>query len=201
MRQYAAMASVIAVWHFAAPVMAANIVTDSGFEAWGTSGSTSVWSQNRGIGCSYPLLSTYAAHRGLLRSHSAMAVQISTRSPRTLSTQPGATYDVSFWVNVLVDPNQDQEAYYLPEFRAYWGDTQVADLLVTGDWEYHSYTLTAANSVTTIAFAGTNLLAATEVDDISVELHPTDIPEPSIGALAFGSLAARAGLRRRHQVH
>jgi hypothetical protein len=181
----------------ATPMFAGNIVADPGFEAWGSSGTSAVWNQNRGSGCAAPLTSN-VAHDGSYSAMLGFACSNLDIISQTITTVPGTNYTFSFWFNLIIDPSQDQEVVYAPEFRASWDGNVLIDSFVTGGWEFHPYAVTATGSSTTIAFAGENLLAFTQVDTVAVEsAGGSSVPEPFTASLMFSGLLAVASFRSR----
>lgn len=110
---------------------------------------------------------------------------------QTLTTVPGQTYDLSFWL-----------LHYwqiggLNEWLAYWGGTELMHLSSFRSFPYKEYTfeVVAPGVATDLTFAFLNRNGYFYLDDVSVTAAP--IPEPSTMLLLGGALLAVAALRRR----
>jgi hypothetical protein len=178
---------------------AANLVNNPGFETW--SGGVPVgWSVNRTSAASF---CNVLGHNNVGYSPALGAwsyTSLDTVS-QTIDTIPGAVYTFSFWANVMIDPNQNQEdeqyGGYSPILRGYWNNELVVDLYVTGDWLFCSSSVVATGTSTTISFAGRNAHSVSAVDDVFVDRAPSAVPGPGTILLFAPGLIGLAGLRRR----
>lgn len=178
---------------------AANLVSNPGFETW-DGGAPVGWSVIRSSSISFfnALGHNDAGYSAALGAWSYTSLDTLSQ---TIATVPGTVYTFSFWANVVVDPNQNQEdeqyGGYLPILRGYWNDALVADLYVTGDWLFCSSSVMATGTSTTISFAGRNAHSVSAVDDVFVDVAPSAVPGPGTILLFAPGLVGLAGLRRR----
>jgi hypothetical protein len=104
---------------------------------------------------------------------------------QTLTTDPGATYNLSFWIS-------NQSGTF---FEASWGGAPIYSE-GSGDyaWTQRQFTVTASGASTDLRFGFNNVPSYYYLDDVSVEQA---IPEPSSMILAGLGMAALLAFRRR----
>lgn len=180
-----------------------NIVVNGGFETgdltgWTESGDNpgrcfpAVSVQNLGPAsfCG-GAVNTFPPHSGQYAAffNNAAALGIGSIS-QTLSTTPGDTYNLTFWLNTFTNPTTPNQ------FIVDWGGQQVADLVninTNNTYVEYSLNVTAAGSNTTLAFLGTNDPSSTGLDDVSV----VAVPEPTTLTLLCTGLLPALVLKRR----
>ena len=108
-----------------------------------------------------------------------------------LSTTPGTTYDLTFWLATFADPSSGKQTPN--QMIVNWGGLQVADIVnlsTNGLYEKFSVNVLATGSSTILSFVGTNDPNVTGLDDVSA-LAVATTPEPSSSLLlGTGLLAA-----------
>jgi len=159
---------------------AANIVVNPGFETgvlnpWVPSGDTT-----------YTDVQDWAAHSGSYGAYCGPVIE-NGYITQTLTTTPGATYDLSFWIW------HDQGTGTF--FEVSWGGAPIYSE-GPGDygWTLREFTVTSSGASTDLMFGFYNLPWFYYLDDVSVE----QVPEPSSLILAGLGVAALA-LRRRQR--
>ena len=175
-----------------AQVTGPDLVTNPGFETGDFTGYTvTLAAQGTGLSINSfpnnPHSGSYAAAFG------ATADEYDTIS-QTLTTTPGAFYDVSFYLKYN---GSQTDASFVAQFD----NTTLLSLSGTyGDGIYAQYSslVQASGSSTTLSFAGYNQGAYYFLDDISVS--QVAVPEPSTWAmLGLGAVGAGVVLRRRQR--
>ena len=159
----------------ASTAQAQNLVTNGGFETGTFSGwtvtpaATGSWIvifTNPGVGHTGNSFAQFLAFGGL-----------DDRISQNLSTAPGATYTVDFWLRSFQD-----------NFHVAWNGTTIMDIAAANEpttWTEFTQTVTASGSTSTIAFSGQGSFF---LDDVSV------VPAPATAAI-FAAL----GLARRRR--
>ena len=167
--------------------LAGNIVLNPSFED-GTAWSASGWV--------FPF--SFAAHTG---SNSAATGCFGPIDPatgcfleQTLSTIPGQSYDLRFWVFETGGPTS--------EVLVQWDGATVLDILNPNnnarDWlELTVPGLPASTASTVLKIFGRQDPAGLAVDDVVVDAA---VPEPATFGLACLALAAFTALRRRRRI-
>jgi len=116
---------------------------------------------------------------------------------QTLSTQAGATYDVSFWLRA--------ESGAPNSFEFDWdggaAEISLLDMAATG-YQQYTFSLTATGTATDLRFTFFHEPAFFYLDDVSVsERVTTRVPEPGTLGLVSVALAALGGaLARRFRM-
>jgi hypothetical protein len=152
------------------PTVAANLVTDPGFENCTTVNAAPPLGWTGTAACNpAPHSETWAAIFG------APADTLS----QSIATTPGAIYDFSFWVELIATGTAPAST-----FTASFGGDQVLNLSnITGfGYNLEDFTVTAAAANTTISFTGVTGAArdAFLLDDVSVTLE--SVPAPALGS-------------------
>jgi hypothetical protein len=189
--------------------LAFNLVTNPGFESWYSSGLPQGWNVVTDDTSRVKVdWDRDASGNVNLSGHSfnigSNIFGFDTLS-QTVFTVPGVTYNFSFWVYVIHDPNEldpntegENLPNYLPELKTYWDGGLVSDIFETGDWVQLSFRKEATTTNTLISFSGRNGLGATLLDNIFVDGHSLiAVPEPTTALFFILSLGAVAGLMRR----
>jgi hypothetical protein len=175
---------------YAAPsqcdLVAGNLVTNCGFET----GNFAAWTQSGNLGFTfvssgYAHSGTYGAQLGPVGSDGFISQQI-------LPTIPGATYDLSYWLQ--------SDGFTPNHFDVSWDGITIRNDSNLGAFPYTQTTnlgLVATTASTTLRFSFRDDPGFLGLDDISVVQH---VPEPTTFAL-FAPLALGLGLfyRRRSQ--
>ncbi len=102
---------------------------------------------------------------------------------QVLSTTPGATYNLTFWLATFVDPVNG--GITPNQLIVDWGGQQaaaIANLNTNGSYVQYSLSVSATGSNTILSFLGTNNPSTTGLDDVSV----VATPEPS-GLILLGT--------------
>jgi hypothetical protein len=184
-----------------APMSAANIVADPGFELGGNcSGAAACnavhpsWTFiDAVVGDGYGV-DGLVPHTGvkdaLFQSTSSDIIQ------QALATTVGQFYTLSFWLNTSNDHSN-------ADFKVLWNGTQIYDdpsgTDASHQFAYTQFTLPslqATGSSTVLEFTGFNVPNTDYFDDISVTLNASGVPEPATWVLTCVGVLAVA-LRRR----
>ena len=107
-----------------------------------------------------------------------------------LSTTPGTTYDLTFWLASFADPILGQTPN---QMIVDWGGLQVADIVnlsTDGSYQQFSVNVLATGSSTLLSFVGTNDPNVTGLDDVSALAIATTSEPSSLMLLSTGVLAA-----------
>jgi hypothetical protein len=182
-----------------------NIVVNGGFEAgnftpWTESGDNAarcfpavyVASLNQVTSFCNNSVSPFPPNSGLYAAffNNSAALGAGTIS-QDLSTTPGTTYDLTFWLATFADPSSGKQTPN--QMIVNWGGLQVADIVnlsTNGLYEKFSVNVLATGSSTILFFVGTNDPNVTGLDDVSA-LGVATTPEPSTSLLlGTGLLAA-----------
>ena len=105
---------------------------------------------------------------------------------QSISTEPGATYELTFWLSNLDGPPN--------QFTVAWNGLSLIDLTNQGpfNWTEYDYNLTATNTSTTLEFGFQQDPSYFLLDDVSVV---STIPEPStFTTLSVSSLLGVLGM-------
>lgn len=177
----AAIFAAISLQNFA---VAENLVVNGGFETLPPLNDWAViYGLTTGLGLdAFPHSGLYSAEFYATRGTRDSLEQV-------LPTNPGVTYEVSFWLaNFYNNPQQDND------FTVLWDGTPHVALVNVPFSPYTEYTFTvqAIGLQSALRFTGRNQPGALNLDDVSV----VAIPEPSSFALAALGLLT-LGMRRR----
>ena len=175
---------------------AANIVTNPGFETgdftgWTLSGTDSSTSDN-GI---YYGVDSQDAHSGAFGAYFGPVGGILDLT-QTLTTVPGTTYAVTFWLS----ESPDTPAPYVNSFVASLGGITLASLSNTNGADYTEYTATATVSSATsiLGFGFRDDTGFFSLDDISVSPGTSVVtPEPATSMFVMSALALLVTVRRK----
>ena len=148
----------------AASLQAANIVQNGGFET----GNFSQWTltgdpADTFVSFAFPHSGVYSALFGATNSPEFIS--------QPLTTAPGQTYTISFWVM----GSGESGGGIANEFILKWGDTTLLDLVnpVIPDWTNMQFAVTANAALTVITFGGRNNQDYIYLDDVSVAVLET----------------------------
>lgn len=165
---------------------AANLVINGGFETGNFQGWTTVAAlagSNFGVS-RFPHTGSYAAEFGGVAAGDFDAIY------QDLTTTPGSSYALDFWLKNGGNPQND--------FQVYWGGSLIMNTLNSSLFGYTEYTyiLTASKSSTQLLFQGYQLPSHYFLDDVSVT--SASVPEPSTLMLLVSTVPALLlELRRR----
>jgi hypothetical protein len=109
---------------------------------------------------------------------------------QVLTTVPGTTYEISFWLNNPFGPIEDND------ISGTWGGTPLFSFVnyPATPWTEYVFDAQAVATQTTLSFTGRDQPAALYLDDVSV----VPIPEPSsVLLLVLGAAVLRCGAHRR----
>ncbi len=169
--------------------MAGNLVANCGFEtgtfsSYTRSGDTA----SSGVDQISSHTGSYGAYFGTRGASQTLA--------QTLATTAGTPYTISF--SLLSEDALPGPAF----FRAFFGGQSVFDLSGQAPLDYTSYRFTgiATGATTELQFVTQNDLSFYDLDDVSVTLGATTIPEPTTVALIGGGLLALGAAARRRRV-
>ena len=175
---------------------AANIVTNPGFETgdfsgWTLSGTDSSPSDN---GIFYGV-DSLDAHSGSFGAYFGPVGGVLNLT-QALTTDPGTTYTVMFWLA----ESPDTPAPYVNSFTASLGGTTLVNMSNTNGGNYTQYTATATvtSAASILAFAFRDDTGFFSLDDISVSPGTTVVtPEPTTSMLMISALAVLITGRRK----
>lgn len=182
--------AVVLVAGSAAPAVAANLIRNGGFETgdfahWQLSGSQSF----TGVSDFAPHEGTFAAFMGPLGANGSLA--------QTVATQPGATYEISFWLrNEFGGANLFQASFD--------GAALLLDLQADAAFPFrlYSFVRTASSDATTLRFTYRHDPSYWHLDGVAVT--PLAVPEPASWATmiaGFGLVGAAYRRRRTRAGH
>jgi len=181
-----------------------NIVLNGGFETgdltgWTESGDNTarcfpavyVASLNQVTSFCNNSVSPFPPHSGQFAAffQNSAALGAGTIS-QDLSTTPGTTYDLTFWLASFADPILGQTPN---QMIVDWGGLQVADIVnlsTDGSYQQFSVNVLATGSSTLLSFVGTNDPNVTGLDDVSALAIATTSEPSSLMLLSTGVLAA-----------
>jgi hypothetical protein len=167
------------------PTLAANLVTNPGFES-----------------CTFPAgaapppgwtgtaFCDGQPHSGNWAANFQAPVGAPETLSQSISTTPGGTYDFSFWLQL------QEGTPFNSTFTASFGADQVLDLSNGSGFGYtlEDFTVTATAASTTISFAGSAQNGTWFLDDVSVTLESVPAPALGSGAAAFAVLGVALAL-------
>lgn len=166
----------------------ANLVINPGFET----GNFTGWTQSGNTG--FTGVSSAVAHTGSFGAFFGPVGSLGFLS-QNLVTEPGASYDLTFWLsNLGGTPNK---------FQASWNGSVIAGSLMSNAaaFSYTQFTfpgLVAAGSSTALGFGFRQDPAFWLFDDVSVtRAAPASVPEPFSSLWLGLTLAGMLWLRRR----
>lgn len=182
-----------------------NIVFNGGFETgtltgWTESGdnvskcfpAVYVASLNQVTSFCNNTVSPFPPHSGEFAAFFQNAANLGAGTiSQDLSTTPGTTYDLTFWLATFADPSSGNQVPN--QMIVSWGGQQVKDIVnitTNGKYEEFSVDVLATGSSTILSFVGTNDPNVTGLDDVSA-LAIATTPEPSsLLLLSTGLLTA-----------
>lgn len=163
--------------------LGANLVTNPGFET----GDFDGWTQSGNL--DYTGVDVGNAHSGTYAAEFG-PVNLLGFISQNLTTVPGGTYDLSFWLhNRFSGTNQ---------YQVYWGGILLTDIIDSISFPYTEISfgnLTASSSSTELKFGFRNDQSWFDIDDVSVSM--TSVPEPAVMFLLGSGLIALWGFRKK----
>lgn len=187
----ASLVVVLAILSFA-NVARANLVSNGGFEA----GDFTDWTVIEGGAGNFIVVADYfSPHSGDYHAIFAASQGQDDSIEQTLTTVPGQSYAVTFWLR------GGDTLQFDNHFSASFGGTELLSLSDAAFFGYTEFTfnVTAAGASTPLTFSGRDTSGAYLLDDVSV----TVVPEPStwvmagLGMLTIGGFNWR---RRRREL-
>jgi hypothetical protein len=178
----------------AAPLQAANLVVNPGFETGDFTGWTPIPNAD-------PTLSFFGVQGGGVGNGSAFAAYFAGATPgfdgisQTFVTTPGQTYTLSYFLNI------DGSSPISNEFQVYFNGVQVQDLInqdTAGSYVQYTFaSLNATGASATLLFQANNLPSFSYLDDVSLTLNAAPgVPEPASLVLTFAGILSLGAWRK-----
>ena len=122
--------------------------------------------------------STYAAKIGSMGADGTLS--------QTITTTPGQTYTLSFWLQNEASGTQDND------FNATWNGQTLLSLTNAANSGYtqHTYTVTATGSTSTLEFSAANVPSQWDLDNISLTPAGSTTTDPPAGSTTTAPPAA-----------
>lgn len=182
----AAISGLVAITSILAVPARAALVTNGGFET----GDFSGWTQSGNTG--FTGVYTGIQHSGTWAGAFGPVGSLGFIE-QDLATVAGETYRLTYWLRSDRGPDD--------VFEASWDGTLVTSITDSAAVPYteFSFDLVAADSSTTLQFGFRQDWSYWFIDDISVDLVPTSVPEPGTLALFGSAVVGMVALRRRQR--
>lgn len=180
----------------------AELVSNGGFEA-----NAGAWSVPSGWTAGVFAFAATAGDVQLSDAHSGSFVagfsSVNTLDSlsQSLATVAGQSYTLSFWLNNSFFALNPDGSGGVNQFTASWNGATVFDQtdLSTSGWQQYSVDVTANSADSALSFSGRNKYGYFGLDDVSVVLAVTAVPEPASYAMLLAGLGVLGAAARRRR--